>query len=150
MLQKFITGNAVVAGILSISTAFVFLVVGLPYWIVLGTVSGIVSTIPYLGLILALLPPLIVGFVTFDSGVPIAVIAASVTVLHVISANLLIPRLVGGGVRLNSVSATVSIMFFGWMWGGMGLILGIPIVAVLKTVLENMEPTRKLGQWLGD
>lgn len=150
MLQKFLTGNAIVAGILSIVTAFIFLLVGLPYWIVLGTVSGVVSTIPYLGLILGLFPPLLVGLITFDSGAPIAVIAASVTGLHVVSANLLIPKLVGKGVQLNPVASTVSIMFFGWMWGGMGLILGIPIVAVLKTVLENMEPTRKMGQWLGD
>ncbi|MBI5343362.1 MAG: AI-2E family transporter, partial [Deltaproteobacteria bacterium] len=131
-------------------TAFVFLLIGLPYWIVLGCLSGIVSTIPYLGLVLVLLPPLIVGLITFDSGAPIAVIAASVTGFHVVAANLLIPKLVGKGVQLNPVASTVSIMFFGWMWGGMGLILGIPIVAVLKTVLENMEPTRKLGQWLGD
>ena len=120
MLQKFLTGNAIVAGILSIATAFVFLLVGLPYWIVLGTVSGIVSTIPYLGLVLGLLPPLIVGLITFDSGAPIAVIVAGVTGLHVVSANLMIPKLVGKGVQLNPVASTVSIMFFGWMWGGDG------------------------------
>ncbi len=150
MLQKFITGNAIVAGILSIATTVVFLLVGLPYWIVLGIVCGVVSTIPYLGLILALFPPLVVGLVTFDSGAPVFVIAASVTGLHVVAANLLIPKLVGKGVQLNPVASTISIMFFGWMWAGMGLILGIPIVAVLKCVLENMEPTRKLGRWLGD
>jgi predicted PurR-regulated permease PerM len=150
MMQKFITGNAIVAGILSIVTAFVFLLVGLPYWLVLGIVSGIISTIPYLGLVLALLPPLVVGLVTFDSSLPIIVIVACVTGLHVVAANLLMPKLVGGGVQLNPVASTVSIMFFGWMWGGMGLILGIPIVAVMKCVLENMQPTRKLGQWLGD
>jgi predicted PurR-regulated permease PerM len=150
MLQKFITGNAVVAGILSVATAFVFLLVGLPYWIVLGIVCGVVSTIPYLGLILALLPPLVVGLVTFDSGAPVIVILAAVTALHVVAANLLIPKLVGKGVQLNPVASTISIMFFGWMWGGMGLILGIPIVAVLKCVLENMRPTLKLGRWLGD
>jgi predicted PurR-regulated permease PerM len=150
MLQKFITGNAIVAGILSIVTAFVFLLVGLPYWLVLGIVSGIVSTIPYLGLILALLPPLVVGLVSFQSGGPVAIIVVCVTGLHVVAANFLIPKLVGKGVQLNPVASTVSIMFFGWLWGGMGLILGIPIVAVAKCVLENMEPTRKLGQWLGD
>jgi predicted PurR-regulated permease PerM len=150
MMQRFLTGNAIVAGILGVVTALVFLLVGLRYWLVLGIVSGIVSTIPYLGLVLALLPPLVVGLVTFDSGVPVVVIVASVTGLHVVAANLLMPKLVGGGVQLNPVASTVSIMFFGWMWGGMGLILGIPIVAVMKCVLDNMEPTRKLGRWLGD
>lgn len=150
MLQRFLTGNAIVAGILSVITALIFLLVGLPYWIFLGTASGVVSTIPYLGLILGLLPPLLVGLITFDSGMPIIVIAASVTGLHVVAANLMIPKLVGKGVQLNPVASTVSIMFFGWMWGGMGLILGIPIVAGLKSVLENMQPTRKLGEWLGN
>lgn len=150
MLQRFLTGNAIVAGILCVATSFVFLMVGLPYWIVLGIVSGIVSTIPYLGLVLGLLPPFLVGLITFHSGTPIMIITVSVTGFHVFASNLLIPKLVGKGVQLNPVASTVSIMFFGWMWGGMGLILGIPIVAGLKSVLENMQPTRKLGEWLGD
>jgi predicted PurR-regulated permease PerM len=150
MLQKFLTGNAIVAGILSVATALVFFLVGLPYWLALGIVSGIVSTIPYLGLVLALLPPLVVALITFSSGTPVVVIVACVTGFHVVAANLLMPKLVGKGVQLNPVASTVSIMFFGWMWGGMGLILGIPIVAVAKVVLEHMEPTRTLGLWLGD
>lgn len=150
MMQRFIVGNAVVAGILSVATSFVFLFVGLPYWIVLGILSGTLSTIPYLGLPLALLPALVVGLVTFASGFPVFVIILSVSLLHVVAANLLIPKLVGKGVRLNAVAATVAIMFFGWMWGGMGLILGIPIVGVTKCVLENIPSTHHLGQWLGE
>lgn len=150
MMQRFITGNAIVAGILSVATAIVFYLVGLPYWLVLGIVSGIISTIPYLGLVLAILPPLVVGLVSFHSGIPIIVILACVTFLHVVAANLLLPKLVGGGVHLNPVASTMSIMFFGWLWGGMGLILGIPIVAVVKSVLEHIQTTRKFGLWLGD
>jgi predicted PurR-regulated permease PerM len=150
MMQRFLVGNAIVAGVLSAATSLVFLLVGLPYWIVLGILSGTLSAIPYLGLPLALLPALVVGLVTFDAGVPIIVIAASVSLLHLVAANFLIPKLVGKGVRLNAVAATVAIMFFGWMWGGMGLILGIPIVAVTKCVLENVPSTHHLGQWLGE
>ena len=150
MMQRFLIGNAIVAGVLSLSTTLVFLLVGLPYWVVLGILSGTLSTIPYLGLPLALLPALVVGLVTFDSGVSIVVIVVSVSLLHLVAANFLIPKLVGKGVRLNAVAATVAIMFFGWMWGGMGLILGIPIVAVTKCVLENVPSTHHLGQWLGE
>lgn len=150
MMQRFITGNVIVAGILSAASALVFFLVGLPYWLVLGIVSGVISTIPYLGLVLAILPPLVVGLVSFHSGIPIIVIVACVTSFHVVSANFLMPKLIGGGVHLNPVASTISIMFFGWLWGGMGLILGIPIVAVVKSVLEHMGPTRKFGLWLGD
>jgi predicted PurR-regulated permease PerM len=150
MMQRFLIGNAIVAGILSVATSLLFLVVGLPYWIALGILSGILSTIPYLGLPLALLPALVVGLVTFESGVPILVIVLSVSLLHLGAINFLIPKLVGRGVRLNAVAATVSIMFFWWMWGGMGLVLGIPIVAVTKCILENIPSTAHLGQWLGE
>lgn len=150
MMRRFILGNALVAAILGVATSLVFLLVGLPYWIVLGMLSGILSTIPYLGLALALIPPLAVGLVVFDSGGAILLVAAAVSVFHLVAANFLIPRFVGSGVRLNAVASTAAIMFFGWMWGGMGLILGIPVLAVGKCILDNIESTRSVGRWLGE
>ena len=150
MMQKFLTGNAIVAGILCVVTAVAFLLVGLPYWLALGILSGTLSMIPYLGLALALLPALAVGLVTFPTGGPVAVIVIVVVGLHLLAANLLIPKLVGRGVRLNAVASTIAVMFFGWLWGGMGLILGIPIVAVIKCVLDNVPATEAIGRWLGD
>lgn len=150
MMRRFILGNSLVAVILGVATSLVFLIVGMPYWIVLGMLSGLLSTIPYLGLALALIPPLAVGLVAFDSGGAILLVAAAVSVFHLVAANFLIPRFVGSGVRLNAVASTAAIMFFGWMWGGMGLILGIPVLAVGKCVLDNIESTRQFGQWLGE
>jgi len=150
MMQIFLMGNAIVAAFLSAATLVIFWLVGLPYWVVLGILSGVASTIPYLGLLLALLPVVVVGLLTFKTGVPIVVIIAGVSALHVVAANLLIPKFVGGRTHLNAVTSTMSLMFFGWLWGGMGLLLAIPIVAVLKNVLENIDSTRRIGQWLGD
>jgi len=150
MMRRFILGNAIVAAILGVATSLVFLLVRLPYWILLGMLSGILSTVPYLGLFLALIPALVVGIVAFDSGGPLLLIAAAVTVFHLVAANYLIPRFVGSGVRLNAVASTLAIMFFGWLWGGMGLLLGIPVLAVGKCVMENIDSTRRFGEWLGD
>lgn len=150
MMQKYLAGNAIVAGILCAVTSFTFLVVGLPYWLALGILSGMLSMIPYLGLVLALVPALAVAVVSFSSGGPVAVIVVVVAGLHLLAANLLIPKLVGGGARLNAVAATGAIMFFGWLWGGMGLILGIPILAVAKCIMDNVPATHAVGRWLGD
>ena len=150
MMQKFLAGNMIVAGILCAVTAVAFLLVGLPYWLALGILSGTLSMIPYLGLVFALLPALVVGLITFSTGGPIAVIFLVVIGLHLLAANLLIPKLVGKGVRLNAVASTVAVMFFGWLWGGMGLILGIPIFAVVKCVMDNVPATQPIGRWLGD
>jgi predicted PurR-regulated permease PerM len=150
MMRKFLLGNAVIALILSTATVLVFLLVGLPYPIVLGILSGTLSIVPYLGLPLALLPGGVVGLVSFESGGPFLVLIASVTVLHLVAANYLTPKLVGGGVRLNATASTVALLFFGWLWGGMGLVLGIPILAVLKCVFDNVPSTRRIGMFLGD
>jgi predicted PurR-regulated permease PerM len=150
MMRKFLLGNAVIALILSAATVVVFLLVGLPYPVVLGIMSGTLSIVPYLGLPLALLPGGVVGLVSFESGGPFLVLIASVTVLHLVAANYLTPKLVGGGVRLNATASTVALLFFGWLWGGMGLVLGIPILAVLKCVFDNVPTTRRIGMFLGE
>jgi predicted PurR-regulated permease PerM len=150
MMRKFLVGNAVIALLLSAASALVFLFVGLPYPVVLGVLSGTLSIVPYLGLPLALLPGVVVGLVSFDSGGPFLVLVASVTILHLVAANYLTPKLVGGGVRLNATASTVALLFFGWLWGGMGLVLGIPIVAVLKCVFDNVPTTRRIGMFLGE
>ena len=55
----------------------------------------------------------------------------------------------GGGVRLNATASTVALLFFGWLWGGMGLVLGIPILAVLKCIFDNVPSTRRIGMFSG-
>jgi predicted PurR-regulated permease PerM len=149
MMRKFLLGNAVIALVLSAMTVLVFLLVGLPYPVVLGILSGTLSIVPYLGLPLALLPGGIVGLVSFESGEPFLAMVASVTVLHLAAANYLTPKLVGGEVRLNATASTVVLLFFGWLWGGMGLVLGIPILAVLKCIFDNVPSTRRIGLFLG-
>jgi len=150
MMRRFLLGNAIIAAILSVASSVVFLLAGLPDPILLGVLSGTTSIIPYLGLVLAILPPAFAGLVTFESGIPFVAVLASVAALHLVAANFLTPKLVGGGVRLNAVCATLAILFFGWLWGGMGLLLSIPIAAVLKCVLDNIESTRPLGRWMGE
>ena len=150
VMRKFLVGNGVVAGILSAATSLVFFVLGLPYPVALGILSGVLSTVPYLGLILALVPGLIVALVTIEAPQQIAILVATVTVFHLVAINYLVPRFVGGGVHLNATSSTAALLFFGWLWGGMGLLLGIPILAILKCVLDNVPSTRRIGMWLGD
>jgi predicted PurR-regulated permease PerM len=150
MMRRFLLGNAVIAAILSLASVVTFHLFELPYGILLGILSGTTSIVPYIGLFLALAPPVLVGLIAYPTGFPTLFIAAVVTVLHVIAVNLLIPKIVGKEVRLNAVTSLVALIFFGWLWGGMGLLLALPVVAVVKRILENVESTRTFGQWMGD
>ena len=64
--------------------------------------------------------------------------------------NLLYAKIVGRRVRLNPLVVTVSLMFWGLIWGGVGLVLAIPIMAGLKTVCDNVEALEPYGRLLGD
>jgi len=150
VMRLFLIGNAILVGILTVPTVLVFWAVGLPSPIVLGALSGLLSAVPYLGLPLALLPGVVIGLVASISSSQMLVLVLSVTMLHLVSANYLTPKLVGGEVHLNATASTAALLFFGWLWGGMGLVLGIPILAVLKCVFDNIPSTRRVGIWLGD
>jgi len=110
-----------------------------------GLVSGLCNLIPYLGAVLSWVPPLFIGLKQFHSVSSFVGICAMLTLFHIVTANLLIPALVGWRVRLNAVALTVSLLFWGWMWGALGLILAIPITAVLKVICDHVEGWQPVG-----
>jgi len=75
-------------------------------------------------------------------------IAGVLTSIHVFALNLIAPQLVGRRLRLNAVAITVSLLFWGWVWGGMGLLLAIPITATLRVVCDHTESWKPIGRWL--
>jgi len=64
------------------------------------------------------------------------IIAATVATLHLVSANLLIPKLIGSRVNIGPVAATVGMLFWSWLWGGIGLLLAVPLTAFVKLVAD--------------
>lgn len=150
MIRQYVLGNALVALIAMALITPVFLLIHLPYAVILGGVAAILDLVPYIGVALAILPPLLIALVQSSSATPIIIIAATVSVVHFISVNLLTPKLVGSRVRLNALSVTVAMMFWGWLWGAMGLVLAVPITAALKAVCDNVPSLRRVGDWLGE
>jgi len=95
-------------------------------------------------------PPFFMALGVYDSLTPFLVIGAVVGFLHLLALNLLYPKLVGARVHLNPLAVTVALMFFGILWGGMGLVLAIPVTAGVKAVCDNIPEMRPYGKLLGD
>ena len=149
MIRSFIVGNVLVGLINALISGIVFWRLGIPYFYFLGIISGFASLVPNLGVFLALLPPLAGGMGLLNkSGVGIVVI--TVVGLHVLSMNVLFPKIVGKRLRLNPLAITLSLLFWAWIWGAMGLILAVPLVGATKIICDYVDPLRGLGAWLGD
>jgi predicted PurR-regulated permease PerM len=79
---------------------------------------------------------------------PFLGIAGTLLAIHIVALNLIAPGLVGRRVRLNAVAITISLLFWGWVWGAMGLILAIPITATLRVVCDHTDTWKPVGRWL--
>lgn len=150
MARAYVFGNFVLGIILSVVSAIFFWAVKLPYFMLIGPLSGFLSLIPYIGFPLAMIPPFFVALPVYDHLTPYLIIGSVVGFLHLLALNLLYPKLVGSRVHLNPLAVTVALMFFGVLWGGLGLVLAIPIAAGVKAVCDNVPGLKAYGKLLGD
>ena len=149
MIRSFMVGNLLIGLFMGIASTIVFGVLHLPFFYFAGFLSGFLSLIPYMGVVLALAPPIFVGIGYMGSGDLIAVVA-TVFGLHLISLNVLYPKLLGNRLQLNPLAVTMGLLLWGWLWGAMGLLLAIPITAAMKIVFDHVERLKPYGAWLGE
>ena len=149
MVRAFVVGNFLLGLLLAAISAALFAVIRLPYPMLVGPLSGFLSLVPYIGLPLALAPPLFSALGVNQVSTYILVVV-SVSLLHLIALNLLYPKIVGARVHLNPLVVTFSLMLWGFLWDAPGLLLAIPLTAALKAVCDNVKGLRPVGKFLGD
>jgi predicted PurR-regulated permease PerM len=149
MMRSYMVGNLLVGLFMSAVSTAIFGLLGLPFFYFVGPISGFLSLVPYLGILLALVPPLIVGIGQIQSGDVLAIVA-TVFGLHLFSLNILYPKFLGNRMQLNPLAVTIALLFWGWLWGAMGLVLAIPITGAMKIVFDHIQPLRPYGAWLGE
>src|SRR5580704_7657061 len=136
MVRGFVAGNLIVGSVMALATTLVLWGVGMRGAVPLGIASGLLNLLPFLGLIASLALPLAAALLQFSTPGPYIVITLTILFLHVVSANLLIPKFIANRVNIGPVAATVGILFWGWLWGVMGLLLAVPLTAFIKLVAD--------------
>jgi predicted PurR-regulated permease PerM len=137
MVRGFAVGNLVIGSAMAAVTVVVLLALKIQGAVVLGIVSGFLNLIPFLGVVLAVLVPLGAVLIQFNTAGPFAIIFMTVLGLHFISANFLIPKIIGSRVNIGPVAATAGILFWGWLWGLIGILLAVPLTAFVKIVADS-------------
>jgi predicted PurR-regulated permease PerM len=149
MVRAFVVGNFLLGILLAFLSSGMFWMMHLPYPLLIGPLSGMLSLVPYVGLPLAMAPPLFSALGIHTVPVYILVVV-SVALLHLLALNLLYPKIVGSRVHLNPLVVTFSLMLWGFLWDAPGLLLAIPLTAGLKAVCDNVKGLRPIGKFLGD
>jgi len=136
MIRGFVAGNLIVGSVMAVATTLMLLGIGMKGAIPLGIASGLLNLLPFIGLILSLALPLAAAILQFNTPGPYIVITLTILFLQIVSANLLIPKFIATRVSVGPVAATVGILFWGWLWGVMGLLLAVPLTAFVKLVAD--------------
>lgn len=150
MARAFVVGNFLIGVLLAVLSWGAFTLIRLPYPFLVGMLSGFLSLMPYIGMPVAVIPPILSALAGGTSTSVIVFAFLIVLALHLAAMNLLYPKLVGARVHLNPLVVTLSLMFWGFLWDAAGLILAIPITAGIKAVCDNVAGLRSYGRFLGD
>jgi len=148
--RAYVIGNFMLGVILTVVSAGFFLTIRMPYWLLVGVLSGFLSLVPYVGLPLAILPAFTAGLTVYNSPPIYLLIALVIAGLHLLAVNLLYPKVVGSRLHLNPLVVTVALMFWGTLWGAIGLVLAVPIVAGVKAACDHISGLEAYGKFLGD
>jgi predicted PurR-regulated permease PerM len=150
LLINYIVGVVKVMGILVILNLIAFTSLGIKHAIFFAVIGAILNIIPYVGPFIGALLPMAYSFLTKDSlFYPIAVIVCY-QIIQFIEGNILTPKIVGGNVNLNPFITIVGLLIGASIWGIAGMILIIPVMALLRQIFEWNEDTKPFAILLGE
>lgn len=148
--QHYLVGRAVSIIILFILYAVALLIIGIENALMLAAVAALFNIIPYLGPILAALFPCMVALATEPDMAPAIWVLVSFCVFQAIDNYFVTPYFLGGEVSLSALSTIIAMICGGFIWGVAGMILFIPMVSILKIILDHIPGLEHYGALLGE
>jgi AI-2 transport protein TqsA len=123
-------------------------IMGVDYALLWGVLAFLLNYIPNIGSIMAALPPILLTIIQFGLGRAVGV-AIGYLVINMSIGNIISPRLMGRGLGLSTLVVFLSLIFWGWILGPIGMLLSVPLTMTVKIALESSEDTRWLAILLG-
>ncbi len=148
--QKYLTGRAMSVLVIATMYAVGLSLVGIKNAILLACVAAMMTLIPYLGTVLGGLFPVFMALATEDTVQPALYAAGVLFVIQTLDNYFIEPNIVGGEVNLNALTSIFSIIAGGLIWGIAGMVLFLPLTAIIKIVCDNVEPLKPFGYILGE
>ena len=150
VVQAYISGLLTVIVIVAVLNAVGLLVLNVKFAIFFAAFASVMAVIPYIGIMVgATIPALITLVETGSPGKAAAVVGVFVFV-QFLEGNFITPMITGSKVSINPMAAIIALILGGELWGTPGMILSIPLVAVLKVVFDANKTTEPWGFLLGD
>ena len=142
MVYSYIGGLITVITIVAILNSIGLLALGIKYAVFMGIVAAILTVIPYVGIFIGGLLPLMVTLITKDSLIYPALVVAIMGVVQFLEGNIITPKIIGSKVNVNPLAAIVALVIGAEIWGIAGMILAIPLTGIAKIIMGQYKPLR--------
>jgi predicted PurR-regulated permease PerM len=151
LLAGYIRGALLAASIIGTLTFLGLWIMGIPFAFLLGAMAAVFNLIPYVGLVLTLIPALVVALFTGNIVVSLLKVLLVFGIVQTLDGTVIGPRVVGGSVGLHPVWVILALSVAGFFWGFVGLLLAVPLAVLVKLLLrEAIARYRRSRAFLGD
>ena len=137
-MTGFIRGQIIISGIVALLVSLSLFLLGVDYPLLNGIFAGITSIIPFIGVILAAIPPLFLAYIEFQNGLILLKVAAAFGVIYFVEGYLVKPLVFRESMDLNPLLTLLMVMALGELMGFWGILLAIPIAASLKIFFSHV------------
>jgi predicted PurR-regulated permease PerM len=136
--------------LVGVLTWLAFMWMGVRYAGLWGVAAGILNCIPYFGPTIIMVTSAVAAALQFRSLSMIGLVALVSLAITSLEGFVLAPIALGRAASVNSVAIFVSVMFWGWMWGPLGMIMAVPMLMIVKTIADHVESMKGISELLGD
>ena len=147
-VQHYLGIKTVVGVVKGVLTGFLVAFFDIDFPVFWALSAFVLHYIPSIGSIVAAIPPVLIALVQFGPGTA-AGVAFGYLVIDIVLGNLLEPTLMGRRFGLSVLVVFMSLLFWGWVWGPVGMLLSVPLTIIVKIILANTEDLRWLAILLG-
>jgi predicted PurR-regulated permease PerM len=141
----FFRGQLAVAAVVGAMVSIALLVLGLPFWLLVGMIAGVFNMIPLIGPWVGGIPGVLIALTTRDVGTAVWVVVIMAGVQQ-IDNHFITPNVMQRAVKLHPAAVMLALLAGGTIGGFFGLLLAVPVAAVLKIILSHMWHTYVLGE----
>lgn len=149
-IERYLQVQVFTSALVGVSTGLCFWWLGLEQAAVWGVVAGVLNLIPYFGSVIVSAGASLAGFMQFGSLDMALLMGGTAFLINSIEGYALTPWLTARASRMNALAVFVGVIFWGWLWGVWGLLLGMPVMMIIKSVCDRVDDLKGVGELLGE
>ena len=148
LIKKYIFTKFLTSAVTGISAGLIYWLLGLELAFIFGSLTFILNFIPVIGSIIAVLLPLPIAFLQYSDPTLFILVIILPTIIHQLVGNFIEPKIFGESFGLHPITILLSLIFWGMIWGFIGILLAAPLTAIIRISFERFQTTKQIARLL--